>query len=184
MQDPLCRIELRKGVLEVQRTIETPFMRVGLNTEEKAIVRAPSRTSSIRSNTSDTFSRTASGAQNQGQISRAPSSDAVEARAPAHSGGISGNISGAGAGFGRAPSHADAPQAAAPPALQSAHWSSLQEPEVNADIGDVTWAADQKRPKRCYPTSITPFTGPPYASPVVFVDDAVNAELEDQVQER
>jgi hypothetical protein len=187
MQDPLCRIELRKAVLKVQRTIETPFMRIGLNTEEKSIVRAFSRTSSMRSNASDTFSRTASGAKDHAQISRAPSSgpaEAPSARAPAPAGGSAGNASGAGAAFARAPSHSDAPQEAAAPALRSAHWSSLQEPEVNEDIGDVVWAADLKRPKRCYPTSITPFTGLPYASPVVFEDEYEDAGSGGQDAER
>jgi hypothetical protein len=123
-------MELRKAVLKVQRSIETPFMRIGLNTEEKAIVRAFSRTTSVVSKSSDTFSRAASGTKDAGQASQAPLPD-----------------------------------------LLSTRWALLQEEEVPPEIGDVFFAADLQRPQRSYPTCITPFTGPPYASPVEFVDD-------------
>lgn len=135
-------MELRKAVLKVQRTIDTPFMRIGLNTEEKAIVRAFSRTSSVRSKSSDTFSRAASGTKDAGQASQAPLSQAPL------------------------------------PYLPSPRWALLQEEEERQDIGDVFFAADLERPQRSYPTSMTPLTGPPYASPVEFEDTVIQAAQE------
>jgi hypothetical protein len=45
---------------------------------------------------------------------------------------------------------------------------ALEEEEPDPDIGDIYFDADQHRPKRSYPTSVTPYTAPPYAAPVVF----------------
>jgi len=33
----MCRIELRKAVLKIDRCVETPFMRVGLDAQEQVI---------------------------------------------------------------------------------------------------------------------------------------------------
>ena len=45
-----------------------------------------------------------------------------------------------------------------------------QDQQQGEDIGDVLFDADMNRPKRSYPSSLTPYVGPPYAHEVVFVN--------------
>jgi hypothetical protein len=47
-QDPMCRVELRKAILRLGRTIETPFMRIGIKSGQKMLVEhAFSQTNSV-----------------------------------------------------------------------------------------------------------------------------------------
>ena len=65
---------------------------------------------------------------------------------------------------------------AATPDLSTTQWKgSAKDDEQGEDIGDVTYDADGYRPKRSYPCSVTPYVGPPYARPVVYVNPHANS---------
>jgi len=60
--------------------------------------------------------------------------------------------------------------------LGTTKWALPAKPEEQGkDISDVTYDADACRPKRSYPCSMTPYVGPPYARPVVFVNLHANS---------
>jgi hypothetical protein len=51
--------------------------------------------------------------------------------------------------------------------LDDANWAAFEEEEeANPDVGDIFFDADMHRPKRSYPTTVTPYVGPPYAHEV------------------
>lgn len=59
---------------------------------------------------------------------------------------------------------------AEPAATNSIIEAIEQDHQQGEDIGDVFFDADMNRPKRSYPSSLTPYVGPPYAHEVMFVN--------------
>ena len=157
-QDPMVRAELRKAILKIQRTLETPFMRIGLKRQEKVIATVFSRAGS---DASVRFSRTpsTSGTEIPDRFVRASSQ---EKEGFAHSASK--------APEGKHTIASSSADAGAAPA-----WHPLEEDEQRPDIGDVFFDALMHRPTRNYPTSITPFTGPPYAHKVEALDTCIGA---------
>ena len=142
-QDPMCRIELRKAILKVERSIETPFMRIGLAklSQEEQEAKAFSRTSSA------------------GQFSRAQS-------AQTRGDTFHRELSGGDASIGPA---------------SGPRWESLdmEEKDLRQDVGDIVYNAELERPKRSFPTTWTPYVGPPYAH-MVQVDNVLAQEDADE----
>ena len=55
----------------------------------------------------------------------------------------------------------------------------MEENDLRQDVGDIVYNAELERPKRSFPTTWTPYVGPPYAHKVQ-VDNVLAQEDADE----